>query len=91
MNTSHPRETFRDVAVKVHVRKPDKDSWVYLGRGIVSSEMVGRSNRIRTYPLLSGCVSLAELCSRLPSREVYHFTKSTNSVWRGACIVTHVV
>ncbi|TCD69906.1 hypothetical protein EIP91_005730 [Steccherinum ochraceum] len=40
------RESFREVAVKVHIRKPDKDSWVYLGRGIVASEAVGRSNRI---------------------------------------------
>jgi len=40
------REPIRDVAVKVHIRKPDKDSWIYLGRGVVTSELVGRSARI---------------------------------------------
>ncbi|KAH8099404.1 hypothetical protein BXZ70DRAFT_298006 [Cristinia sonorae] len=45
-NTLPPKETFREIAVKVHIRKPDKDSWVYLGRGLVTSESVGRTTRI---------------------------------------------
>ncbi|KAI0788500.1 hypothetical protein C8Q75DRAFT_235891 [Abortiporus biennis] len=43
---SHPRDQFREISVKVHIRRPDKDNWAYLGRGIVSQETVGRSNRI---------------------------------------------
>ncbi|SJL05462.1 uncharacterized protein ARMOST_08830 [Armillaria ostoyae] len=41
-----PRENFRDIQVKVHIRRPERDSWVYLGRGIVSQEVVGHSSRI---------------------------------------------
>ncbi|KAF8922653.1 hypothetical protein CPB85DRAFT_1427937 [Mucidula mucida] len=41
-----PRENFRDIQVKVHIRRPDRDSWVYLGRAMVSQEIVGHSSRI---------------------------------------------
>ena len=37
---------FRDVTVKVHIRRPEKDSWMYLGRGIASHEMTGHSSRV---------------------------------------------
>ncbi|KAF9044641.1 hypothetical protein BDZ89DRAFT_1008631 [Hymenopellis radicata] len=41
-----PRENFRDIQVKVHIRRPERDSWVYLGRAMVSQEIVGHSSRI---------------------------------------------
>ncbi|KAJ7596970.1 hypothetical protein C8J56DRAFT_302573 [Mycena floridula] len=40
------RDNFRDIQVKVHIRRPDKDAWVYLGRGIVSQEVTGHSSRV---------------------------------------------
>jgi len=30
----------------VHIRRPEKDSWVYLGRALVSQEVVGQSSRV---------------------------------------------
>lgn len=36
----------RDVQVKIHIRRPEKDSWQYLGRGSVSQEITGHSSRI---------------------------------------------
>lgn len=78
------RETFRDVAVKVHIRKPDKDSWVYLGRGIVSSEIVGRSNRIGVSPSLF--VFKFQLIMPFPlSCAVCLLTEDIDSLWGGMC------
>ncbi|KAF7796406.1 hypothetical protein EIP86_007583 [Pleurotus ostreatoroseus] len=36
----------KDVPVKVHVRRPDKDNWAYLGRAVVSQEAFGQGTRI---------------------------------------------
>ncbi|KAF7966255.1 hypothetical protein HWV62_39429 [Athelia sp. TMB] len=44
--TMQPRESFREIAVKVHIRRPEKDSWVYLGRALVSQEVVGQASRV---------------------------------------------
>ncbi|KAF4605147.1 hypothetical protein EYR40_003930 [Pleurotus pulmonarius] len=44
--TSSPRDTFRDIQVKVHIRRPERDSWVYLGRGVVTQEVSGHSSRV---------------------------------------------
>ncbi|KAI0801161.1 hypothetical protein C8Q74DRAFT_1364802 [Fomes fomentarius] len=43
---SQNREPFRDIAVKVHIRRADRDSWAYMGRGIVSQEITGQSSRV---------------------------------------------
>nr|GAT44130.1 predicted protein [Mycena chlorophos] len=40
------RDTFRDIQVKVHIRKPERDSWTYMGRGIVSQVINGHSSRV---------------------------------------------
>ncbi|KAG6851186.1 hypothetical protein H0H93_015196 [Arthromyces matolae] len=40
------RDAFRDIQVKVHIRRPEKDSWVYMGRGIVTQELSGHSSRV---------------------------------------------
>ncbi|CAL1695611.1 unnamed protein product [Somion occarium] len=41
------REPPRDITVKVHIRRPERDNWAYLGRAIVTQEVVGgKSNRI---------------------------------------------
>ena len=37
---------FKDVPVKVHVRRPDKDNWQYVGRAVVSQEAFGQGSRI---------------------------------------------
>ena len=34
--TTQPREPFREIPVKVHIRRPDRDAWVYVGRANVS-------------------------------------------------------
>jgi len=44
-NVLPPRE-FRDIQVKVHIRRPEKDSWAYLGRALVTQEVVGQSSRV---------------------------------------------
>jgi hypothetical protein len=40
------RDNFRDIQVKVHIRRPERDSWVYMGRGIVTQEVTGHSSRV---------------------------------------------
>ncbi|PIL31853.1 hypothetical protein GSI_06557 [Ganoderma sinense ZZ0214-1] len=59
-NTQHPsananatvasvpqsRDPFRDIPVKVHIRRPERDTWAYMGRGIVSQEISGQSSRV---------------------------------------------
>ncbi|KAI0361505.1 hypothetical protein OH77DRAFT_1508453 [Trametes cingulata] len=45
-SASQPREPIRDIPVKVHIRRPEKDSWAYMGRGIVSQEITGQSSRV---------------------------------------------
>ncbi|EIW86787.1 hypothetical protein CONPUDRAFT_115489 [Coniophora puteana RWD-64-598 SS2] len=44
--TPTPPREFRDIQVKVHIRRPERDSWVYLGRGIASHEVIGQSSRV---------------------------------------------
>jgi hypothetical protein len=54
---------FRDVQVKVHMRRPEKDSWVYLGRALVSQEITGQASRVVVRSMSSGkvMVSFGEL------------------------------
>lgn len=52
---AQPREPFRDIHVKVHIRKPDRDSWAYLGRAIVSQEISGQSSRVGAWFSLPFC------------------------------------
>ncbi|KAI1788769.1 hypothetical protein LXA43DRAFT_1063322 [Ganoderma leucocontextum] len=40
------RDPFRDIPVKVHIRRPERDTWAYMGRGIVSQEISGQSSRV---------------------------------------------
>ncbi|PCH33719.1 hypothetical protein WOLCODRAFT_135279 [Wolfiporia cocos MD-104 SS10] len=37
-STPQVRDPLRDILVKVHIRRPERDSWTYLGRAIVSQE-----------------------------------------------------
>ncbi|KAF9535395.1 hypothetical protein CPB83DRAFT_841673 [Crepidotus variabilis] len=48
------KDNFREIQVKVHIRKPEKDAWVYLGRGIVTQEVSGQSSRVVVRQLGSG-------------------------------------
>jgi len=50
------RDNFRDIQVKVHIRKPDRDSWVYLGRGLVTQEITGHSSRVVVRAVSTGKV-----------------------------------
>lgn len=59
-----PREAFRDIQVKVHVRKPERDAWTYLGRGLVSHEVMGHSSRVGMFcsltappPVVFSCIT----------------------------------
>ncbi|KAJ7071100.1 hypothetical protein C8F01DRAFT_1109108 [Mycena amicta] len=49
-----PRDNFRDIQVKVHIRKPERDSWTYMGRGVVSQVVSGHSSRVGSSTLSSG-------------------------------------
>jgi hypothetical protein len=44
-NAQGPQIT-REIQVKVHIRRPERDSWVYMGRGVVSQEVIGHSSRV---------------------------------------------
>jgi hypothetical protein len=46
------REPFREIPVKVHIRRPERDSWVYVGRATVSLDTTGRSSQVGE-PLLT--------------------------------------
>lgn len=43
---SRSREGFQEISVKVHIRRPGKDAWVYLGRATVTQEILGQSSRV---------------------------------------------
>ncbi|KAF8350131.1 hypothetical protein F5887DRAFT_1269976 [Amanita rubescens] len=51
-----PRDNFREIQVKVHIRKPDRDSWSYLGRGVVSQDVAGHSSRVVIRSISTGKV-----------------------------------
>ncbi|KAJ6509467.1 hypothetical protein C8R47DRAFT_1098815 [Mycena vitilis] len=51
-----PRDNFRDIQVKVHIRRPDRDSWVYMGRGVVSQDMNGHASRVVVRAVSTGKV-----------------------------------
>jgi len=45
-NGGQHREPFRDIPVKVHIRRPERDSWVYVGRATVSLDTTGHSSQV---------------------------------------------
>ncbi|KAJ6604582.1 hypothetical protein DFH09DRAFT_1123186 [Mycena vulgaris] len=51
-----PRDNLRDIQVKVHIRRPDRDSWVYMGRGVVSQDISGHSSRVVVRAVSTGKV-----------------------------------
>ncbi|KAF8213117.1 hypothetical protein K438DRAFT_1706727 [Mycena galopus ATCC 62051] len=51
-----PRDAFRDIQVKVHIRRPDRDSWVYMGRGVVSQDINGHASRVVVRAVSTGKV-----------------------------------
>ncbi|KAI6129218.1 hypothetical protein EV401DRAFT_778369 [Pisolithus croceorrhizus] len=55
-SSAPPSREFKDIQVKVHVRRPERDSWVYLGRALVSQEFMGQSSRVVVRSLSSGKV-----------------------------------
>jgi len=44
--TAQPREPFREIPVKVHIRRPDRDAWVYVGRATVSLDTTGHASQV---------------------------------------------
>lgn len=40
------QEMYCQVPVRVHVRRPGKDTWIYVGRATVSHEVMGHSSRV---------------------------------------------
>jgi len=48
------KDNFREIQVKIHVRQADKDSWLYLGRGVVTQEVSGQSSRVAVRHLGNG-------------------------------------
>lgn len=62
LNTFHDpgsqnREPFREIPVKVHIRRPDRDSWVYVGRATVSLDTTGHSSQVGESPYTPLCHS----------------------------------
>ncbi|TFK41235.1 hypothetical protein BDQ12DRAFT_733545 [Crucibulum laeve] len=56
LQASASRDHFRDIQVKVHIRRPERDSWVYLGRGLVTQEFTGQSSRVVVRTVSTGKV-----------------------------------
>jgi hypothetical protein len=40
------KDPFRDLQIKVHVRRQGKDMWTYVGRCSATQEILGQSSRI---------------------------------------------
>lgn len=40
------REMYRQLPVRVHVRRPGRDAWFYIGRATVSHEVIGQTSRV---------------------------------------------
>lgn len=53
---TQPGREFRDIQVKVHIRRPERDSWAFLGRALVSQEIVGQKSMIVVRAMLTGKV-----------------------------------
>jgi len=47
---SQNREPFREIPVKVHIRRPERDSWVYVGRATISLDTTGHSSQVGESP-----------------------------------------
>jgi len=47
---------FREMHVKVHMRKPGKDTWIYVGRATATHEVLGHSSRVVIRQASSGKV-----------------------------------
>lgn len=55
---SQNREPFREIPVKVHIRRPERDSWVYVGRATVLLDTTGHSSQVGESPI---CTPFATL------------------------------
>jgi hypothetical protein len=51
LGAAQPREPFREISVKVHIRRPDRDAWVYVGRATVSLDTTGHASQVGEPPL----------------------------------------
>lgn len=49
------RDPFREIPVKVHIRRPDRDSWVYVGRAMVSLDTTGHGSQVCEPPFTQLC------------------------------------
>jgi hypothetical protein len=45
------REPYREMHIKVHIRRPGRDSWSYIGRGTATQEILGHSSRVGKHRL----------------------------------------
>jgi hypothetical protein len=55
---SQNREPFREIPVKVHIRRPERDSWVYVGRATVSLDTTGHSSQVGESPVYTPFATL---------------------------------
>jgi hypothetical protein len=58
-------QAFREIPVKVHIRKPERDSWTYLGRAVVAYEPTGPLSSPRVG--MCYCVPRALVAQYIPS------------------------
>ncbi|TDL28531.1 hypothetical protein BD410DRAFT_781052 [Rickenella mellea] len=54
LQTPPQRESFRELAVKVHIRRSGRDAWSYLGRAFVTQELAGHNSRVVVRSATSG-------------------------------------
>lgn len=66
------RDNFRDIQVKVHIRRPERDSWVYMGRGLVTQEVTGHSSRVGAFTLQIALDLPLELTLKISGSYCFH-------------------
>ena len=89
--SSQNREPFRDISVKVHIRRPERDTWAYMGRGIVTQEIMGQSSRISMFHSNQGPHARVSQHHFPRSRKISVFAQDSYHVRRGMSLFTRLV
>ena len=85
------REQFKEIAVKVHIRRPERDTWAYMGRGIVTQELTGQSSRVGTHaPILYASIRASDM-PYIFSRQGPIISQDSDRVRRGASSCLSIV
>ena len=85
------REQFKEIAVKVHIRRPERDTWAYMGRGIVTQELTGQSSRVGMHASILYASIRASDMPYIFSRQGPIISQDSDRVRRGASSCLSIV